>query len=359
MKITDKYILGRFLKILGFALLAAIVVVVIVDTIENIDKFIDRRVPAIKVVYYYILYLPFIIVLTMPVAVLMATMFAVGSIARSQELTVMKATGLSLYRLAAPMLIAGFAISSLMVVFADSVMVPAEDKRNMLKLRLIDRAAPAEAVIRNNLIRPGENGWVLFAKTYDEKRLSGEEILLQKFSENSIAVSIRAAGMFWADSVWILINATERTFEGLTEKEFRHYDTLPAWFLSHTPQTLSYRLKKPRDTGFFELIELIKLKKLMGQDTARDRVELYLKISHPFINFILVIIGIPLAASPKRSGGAVGLGISLIISFLYFVILRAGQSFGYTHALPPALAASIGNLIFLTVGIVLFVKARK
>ncbi len=359
MKITDRYILGRFLKILGFALLAAIVVVIIVDTIENVDKFIDRRVTTAKVAYYYVLYLPFIIVLTMPVAILMAAMFTIGSIARSQELTVMKATGLSLYRLSAPLLTAGFVISLVMIVFADSIMVPAEDKRNSLKRQLIDKAAPAEAVVRNNVIRPGENGWVLFAKSYDEKRLSGKDILLQKFTDSNIDVSIRAAGMFWADSVWILIDATERTFEGLSEKEFRHYDTLPAGFLSHTPQTLSYRLKKPRDTGFFELIELIRLKKLMGQDTARDRVELYLKISHPFINFILVIIGIPLAANPKRSGGAVGFGISLIISFLYFVILRAGQSFGYTHALPPALAASIGNLIFLAVGIVLFVKARK
>lgn len=359
MKLTDKYILGRFLRILGFSLLAAILVVLIVDVIENVDKFIDRKVPSPSVVYYYLLYLPFIVVLTMPVAVLMATMFTVGSIARSQELTVMKATGLSLYRISAPLLATGLILSILMVAFTDLIMVPSESQRNSLKSRLIDRVASADALVRNNVIRPGENGWVLFIRTYNENLRSGEDVLAQRLVENQIKTSIRADGIYWADSIWIMINTTIRSFEGDSEKEFRYHDTLYASFLSHTPKTLSYRMKKPRDTGFFELLELIKLKQLMGQDTARDKVELYLKITHPFINLILIIIGIPLAASPRRSGGAVGFGISLIISFLYFVILRAGQSFGYTRALPPVLAASIGNLIFLSVGIILFVKARK
>ena len=97
----------------------------------------------------------------------------------------------------------------------------------------------------------------------------------------------------------------------------------------------------------------------MGQDTSKDKVELYLKISFPFINFIIIILGIPLAANPRRSGGSVGFGISIIVSFIYFVLLRAGQSFGNNQTLPPLLAATIGNLIFLAVGVFLFIKARK
>jgi lipopolysaccharide export system permease protein len=165
--------------------------------------------------------------------------------------------------------------------------------------------------------------------------------------------------MSWADSGWVLKGATRRVFEGEKEIQFNKYDTLFAGFLSQTPETMSHKQKQPRDTRYFELKELIKLKRLMGQDTATDEVELDLKFSFPFINFIIIIMGIPLAANPRRSGGSVGLGLSVIISFLYFVILRAGQSFGYTHELPPLLSVWVGNIIFFVIGMAMFIKARK
>jgi lipopolysaccharide export system permease protein len=172
-------------------------------------------------------------------------------------------------------------------------------------------------------------------------------------------VAIKANTMIWADSGWLLVNAAKREFTADKETSFDQYDTLYAGFLSQTPETMSHKLKKPRDTKFFELLDLIKLKKVMGQDTAREEVELNLKFSVPFINFIIIIMGIPLAANPRRSGGSVGFGLSIIISFIYFVFLRAGQSFGYTRELPPVLAAWIGNIVFLCIGLVMFFKARK
>ena len=79
MKITDKYILTRFLKILAFALLAFTLVVIIVDVVENIDDYIDHKTPFAIVALYYIYYTPFIVVLALPVATLLSTMFTVGS----------------------------------------------------------------------------------------------------------------------------------------------------------------------------------------------------------------------------------------------------------------------------------------
>jgi lipopolysaccharide export system permease protein len=90
MKITDKYILSKFFYILAFSLLAFIIVVLIVDIIENIDKFIDNKAPVYLIAQYYILYLPFITVLVIPVAVLLATMFTIGGPSRYNELTIMK-----------------------------------------------------------------------------------------------------------------------------------------------------------------------------------------------------------------------------------------------------------------------------
>jgi len=359
MKITDKYLLGRFLKILFLALIAFILVVIIVDVVENVDKFIDHDVPLQVVILYYVYYVPFIIMLALPVAVLLSIMFTVGSLAKYHELEVMKANGISLYRLSLPLLAAGFLISVAAIFFTDFVMVPAGQLKDELKTQEIDKTGSRDGIFRQNVIKAARGGWVVFAQSYNELERTGNSVIIDRIENNQITVAIKAKKMIWADSGWVLIELTRRDFHDGDQVRFAAYDTLFAGFLPHTPEIMSRRLKKPRDTRFFDLMKVVSLKQWMGQDTARDKVELYLKISFPFINFIIVILGVPLAANPRRSGGSVGFGLSIIISFIYFVILRAGQSFGYNHKIPPLLAATAGNVIFLLIGSIMFVKARK
>lgn len=359
MKITDKYILTRFLKILAFALLAFTLVVIIVDVVENIDDYIDHKTPFAIVALYYIYYTPFIVVLALPVATLLSTMFTVGSLARYHELEVMKATGLSLYRLALPILAAGFFISIATIILSDFIMVPANYKKDELKRSRIEQRPASIGNIRQDVIKSGKDGWIVFARKYNESERTGDFIVIQKIADNEVKIAIKADRMTWADSGWILTHVSRRVFDQGNEIEFELSDTLFTADLPQTPEVMSHQTKKPRDSRFFELLKTIRLKEWMGQDTAADRVELYLKFSFPFFNFIIIILGIPLAANPRRSGGSVGFGLSVIISFIYFVILRAGQSFGYNHKLTPLLAATIGNIIFLAIGLVMFIKARK
>lgn len=361
MKIIDKYILFRFLKIVAVSLLAFIVVVIIVDLIENIDKFIDHNATIGMVILNYIYYIPFIIILATPVAVLLSTMFTFGSIAKYHELEVMKATGLSLYRLSLPIIVAGFFISVALMIFTDVIAVPATLKQQELKEQRIEKRKTDRGRIRTNVIKAGKDGWIVFARLYNERANYGENVIIQKIEDNEVKVALRALQMNWleSDSTWELINATQRTFENGIEKEFYFYDTLIASFLPHTPQVMKHRKDKPRETRFFELLEIIEMKKWMKQDVSKEMVELYLKISVPFANLIIIFLGIPMAANPSRAGGTVGFGISVVVSFIYFIILRTGQTLGYNGSLPPLLAATIGNIIFLIIGLAMFVKARK
>ena len=88
-------------------------------------------------------------------------------------------------------------------------------------------------------------------------------------------------------------------------------------------------------------------------------VELYLKISFPLANLIVVLIGVALALRNRRGGLAIAFGLSVFISFVYYALIRTGQALGHNGALPPMLAAWLGNLVFGLLALELFRRARR
>ena len=104
MKILEKYLIKQFLATQLFALIAFAAIFIIIDIIGFLDKFIDHSVSFSMLIQYYIFYLPYIIILTLPVATLLASLFSVGQLSRYNEITAMRASGLSIYRILSPLL---------------------------------------------------------------------------------------------------------------------------------------------------------------------------------------------------------------------------------------------------------------
>ena len=111
MRLLDKYVALKFLNVLLFSLVAFAIIFVVVDAIDHMDKFIDRGMPKLMILKYYFYYLPYIVILCMPVAMLLASLFSIGQLSKFSELTAMKASGLSLYRIIAPILLISFFVS--------------------------------------------------------------------------------------------------------------------------------------------------------------------------------------------------------------------------------------------------------
>ena len=88
-------------------------------------------------------------------------------------------------------------------------------------------------------------------------------------------------------------------------------------------------------------------------------VELYLKISFPLTNFVVVLIGTALAIRVRRGGLAISFGLAVFISFVYYAIIRTGQALGHSGTLPPLIGAWLGNLVFGGLGLELLRRARR
>ena len=363
MNILDRYILKKFLTALSGTVVAFSVIVFVVDFVERGWRMIQRYEIGFDIMaWYYVNYLPFYIILAFPVAMLVSTLFSIGSLAKNRELDVMKASGLSLYRIAAPVLITAFILSVGVMFFAEFVLTGCERRKDEIKTISIQQRDRSSKLTRSDLRVPGKDGWILLCKTYNTSTRVGNDVKIGKITDNRNEKLYVAERIIGTDSGWVLINGSAQEFASSPQDppgHFVKFDSLWAPFLSQTPELLAELPTPPRQINFFELQRRIKQKLILGEPVKKDQVELYLKITFPLANFILVLIGAPLAANPRRSGPSVGFGLSIIISFIFFVLLRIGQALGNNGKLPPLLGASLGDLVFLVIGIGLFIKAKK
>lgn len=384
MRLLDQYISRKFLFNLIFALTAFASIFITVDLVEALSDYIDKQVPGMVIASYYFYFLPYIIVLTMPVAMLLASMFSVGQLSKYNEITAMKAAGQSLYRILLPILAIALLASGVMVMFAEKVVPVANQRKIEIKNRYIERVPQNLPTRLSNLyfqesVNSGaahQDGKAansfgaqvrrVFIGYYDDATKTAQKISIQNYNGIFIVERIDALQMRWreraanqSNGVWEILHGYRRRFEGDREAVATRFDTLAMPELSFTPQVLTQVQKEPEEMSYGELQKFIDEVARNGGNPERWLVDLYLKISFPLANFIIVLFGAPLAAGKVRSGGAVGVAMSLVICFLYFGTVKTSQSMGQNGTLDPLLAAWLGNLIFLAAGAVILVKARK
>lgn len=357
MRILDAYLLRRISKPLILVFVAFVGIFILVDLFDHAHTFIDNRVAIATVLSYYAHYLPLIVVLTMPVAMLLATLLSIGGLARKHEVMAMKGSGLSLYRMLAPIFVLSLLLSLGSMLVAETLLPPATTRRLQIEEEHLKRR-PGE-VHRRNVLYVCQDGAVFLARRFNTRRLLLEGVTIEEFNEELRPVRrIDAESGRWTDGAWVLERGQIRTFSESGE------DAAP--FDSHTlrrpapsPTDLRSRRLEPDEMGYRELRAYIARLAASGSDPGDLAVQLQLKIAFPFITLIMTMIGAPLAAGARRTGFALSFAAALAISFLYYGLLQVGQVLGRQGMLPPTLGAWIGNIVFAGIGIWLMLKAPK
>ncbi|OGC77169.1 MAG: hypothetical protein A2Z27_00560 [candidate division Zixibacteria bacterium RBG_16_50_21] len=363
MRILDRYIADRFLKSFLISMGVLIVVPVLVDVIEHVDYFVDRGANLTTVVRYYFFYLPYFLTFTIPVACLLSTLFSLGILNKNNEITAMKASGTSLYRVFIPVFGAAILISVLAFLNEEELKPPFLEERSRIKQEEIEKYKRQETTRFYNLFAQGENGWIYHFNVFDSQENTGYQALLQRFESNELREQIEADKMNWQPPVWVLENGRYRVFTDDTlssrAEQFESFKRLVKFDLRVKPELFIRKAKHPDQMNFKELYGYIRSKSKSGVEVSKELVQLHMKIAFPLASFIIVLFGAPIASTPRRSGLAFSFGATLIISFVYYVLLKFGQSLGYNEKLPPALAAWMGNIVFGVLGLIILFRSRK
>jgi lipopolysaccharide export system permease protein len=361
MTLLDRYLVKKFFVNFILATAAFVVIFLVVDLIENIDDFLNKGATLYVTALYYLYYIPYIISLTLPVCLLLACLFSLGNMSQHNEIMAQKSAGISLYRLFIPLFIIGLLMSAVAGLLNESIVPWCNKNRLDLKSANYDLAKAAESQKKkkteNNLTIQDKNRIVTIS-TYISKTKTGRNISILNFNDAVLVHRFDARELVWLDEKWVLVDVTEMIFNDSGDT-FLEHDTLKTIELNFEPDDLGELETQPEEMRYSELQAFVKQREEIGGDVRKWVVELYLKISYPFASFIIILFGAPIAAQKRRSGTAVGIGISLMVCFIYFILIRTGQVMGHQGDLPPWLAAWIGNIVFGTAGILGLIKTRK
>ncbi len=363
MSILDRYIIRQFRNNLLFIIVAIWLVFLLVNLVDRLDDFMDRHALIISVAKYYLFYSPYILILTLPIATLLATLLSVGQLARRSEITAMKSAGMSLYRILMPLLFSGLFISLLTLAVGEMVVPFTEERKLEIRKVEIEKTPVYTDGNLSNLFVQDQSGTIFHLGRYFSQRKFGTEILVQKFKDSHLLERIEAQKMSWTGSGWLLEKGRYRIFSDSLSfpqmEEYRTFDRLLRLDFKIKPEALTRRERLTEEMSYKELASYVNAKKETKQEVPKELTDLYFKISYPFIGLIIILFGAPLAANPRRSGLAISFGVGLAVSFAYYVLLQIFRSLGYNQILPPLLAAWLANIVFAAVGMVILFKARK
>ncbi|MEA3297850.1 MAG: LptF/LptG family permease, partial [candidate division Zixibacteria bacterium] len=235
----------------------------------------------------------------------------------------------------------------------------ANKKRLEIKNFTIEKKSKRTYNRVRNIHRQISKGHFYRISSFNVDRAQGTDIGIYESEGNRIKKITVASRIVYADHRWLALDAVVRSFDTLNGESYEEYDTLVCNCIREKPEAFSKRIGKPEDMSYDELKTYVEFMKRAGGPYLREAIDLNMKIAYPLTSCIVVLICIPFAANPKRSGIAVSFAVGALISLLYFVLLRSAQSAGYNEKIPKELAVWGVNGLFFIVGLITMFKARK
>jgi len=357
-RILDRYVLREFVGYLLLGLAGFIVIFIVVDIFEKIDVFLDHHAPATLVTRFYLYRAPEVVVQVLPVALLLATFLALGQLNKFGELTAMRASGLSLSRILRPVFLGAAAAALFALALGEFVVPRANRERDAIFEQQIQRLQRPVLSERPDLTYLGSGGRIFYIHLYLVKEKRMHEVSLQEFRGGELVRRIDAAEATWDGRRWVFASGYLRSFD--RGRETAHeFDRMAVNGLVERPEDFAKEIPQPAEMNYLELRSYVERLRASGARVANYLVDLHLKLAFPLINFIVVLIGASLATRLRMQSAALGFGLSVAISFIYYALMRTGQALGHNGALPPYVAAWLADVVFGTIGLAMLRQAQK
>jgi lipopolysaccharide export system permease protein len=353
IKILDRYIflellepflfgLGSFTAILSSSMLM----------FELVRAVIQKGMPLAIALQIFALKLPGIMIYIFPMATLLAALLAFSRLSHDSEVIAFRASGLTLFRLIVPVVVFGLLVSFVNLAFSELIMPEASKTATNLLIATTTKTQPK---LQKNVFLPemerGSLKRIFYAESMQGEEMTG--VVVQEFSQGKLGQIINARTARWVkgQSQWLFRDGT--VYLLAENGEYRHVIRFAEQYVAikYTPADFSTGDRNPDEMNINNLRDYIALKEKMGVQTTDLKIQLNMKFAIPFASLVFALLGAPLGLSPRRASGSIGLGISIIVIFFYYITMFIAMAIGEMKVIPPGLAAWLPNLATGAVGL--------
>ncbi len=352
--ILDEYVLREFLATFAMVLVTFVMLMLVFTFFELLGDIIRNRTPLVTVGEYLIDLTPSMIYLITPLSVLIGVLVVFGIMNRNSELNAMKATGISLYRIAVPVLAIAAVLSVSLFIF-DEVYLPQANRRQEA-LRNVIKGKPAETVEHPGRKwifgdqRPGQPSTIFYYEYFDPDISTFGNISIFEFDPGTFTITKRifATAAQWQPNLhsWVFEDGWERTFNGPEIAGYRTFSVSTFPEIHEAPSYFTREVRPSSEMSFSELARYINSLRQSGFNTVPLRVQLNHKLAYPLITLVMGVLAIPFALSMGKRGSLSGIAVAIGVAITYYVISAFFENMGNVSWLPAVLAAWSPDFLF-------------
>ena len=344
--ILDWYVTKLYLRWVMLAFVGLLGIFYISTFIDLSDKLFKGQATGLVLLEYFWYATPQFMYFVLPIAALVSALVTVGLLTKTSELTVMKACGISLYRMAFPIFALSFIWSGCLFLMSENVLAKSNRRAEELNHRI--RTGLTQTIdVLNRKWLVTEDGDIYHYLYFDPDAQELTSLSVYEFSERPLSLERRtyAAHAVYGDG-WDGRDVWVRQFgagDGVVP-----YRTAAATTLPFVAPPDYFQAERPEAAmmSFRELEGYIAELRERGFDVVNLVVALHRKASFPFVTFILTLIAVPFAVTTGPRGALYGVGVGIGLAFTYWVVLSIFGAFGSAGVLAPALAAWAPNVLF-------------
>jgi LPS export ABC transporter permease LptF/LPS export ABC transporter permease LptG len=357
--ILDRYISRKYLFIFLLVFSSLMSISVIVTFFERLDNIYKNDKP-LSLLFDYIWYsLPDFTHYILPITALATTLLVLGLLTKFNEITAMKACGISLYRIVFPVLLLG-AMVSLFSFYLQEYVLPYSNKKVEETWNKINDIPPRSYSY-------SDRRWVMGKNRDRIYRYFHFDVIASAFSQLSIYdIDPSAWGIkrrIYSDKAYLIENKLSLVdcwLRDFVDNEPVRFEVKKNMELAQV-EDQSYFVKvrkEPDQMNYGELRQYIKEIEERDFETVKFKVRLHYKLSFPLVGFIMTLLGIPFAFSMGKRGALAGIGLSIVIAMVYWGTIGLFKSLGDINYLHALIAAWGPNLIFGLLGLYLIFALR-
>jgi LPS export ABC transporter permease LptG/LPS export ABC transporter permease LptF len=365
--LLDEYVMRSYAANFLLSLAAFALLYVVFTFFELMGDIIRNQTPFIVVGEYLVNLIPYIVSNVTPLCSLLAVLVTFGALNRSSELTAMKATGISLYRVVAPILVLAAILATALFAFNESYLPDANRRQQQLRAQI--KGKPAQTFllagrkwISGQTDHPGGPVRIFYYQAFNQTADSAvfANLSVFDFDPQTFALQRRiyAGTVRWDPTVnrWIFENGWQRTFSAEKVASFQPFTVSTFPEIHEQPGYFSKEDKPSDEMSYSELSTYIADLRQSGFDTIKFRVQLENKLAVPAITLVMAILAVPFALSMGKRGGLVGVATAIGVAIAYWFVAQVFVSMGNINTLPPLLAAWTPDLLFGIAGAYLLLR---